>query len=79
MTLSKGRIINWRASTAAELVRLREALPEIEKQARKTPPKTLLAERAKVDAAKASISTVKETIAMLAEQYEALKKLERTL
>lgn len=47
-----GRRINRRASIGARLVELLRQINETEKQARRTPPKTLVAERAKVERAK---------------------------
>jgi len=50
-----GHRINRRASIGARLVELREQIPEVEKLARSTPPKTLLAARARVDSAKLAL------------------------
>lgn len=50
---TSGHRINRRARIGARLVELRAQIPEVEKQARRTPPKTLVAEKQKVERAKA--------------------------
>jgi hypothetical protein len=50
---SNGHRINRRATIGARLVELLRQINETEKQARKTPAKTLVAERRKVEDAKA--------------------------
>lgn len=50
-----GHRINRRARIGARLVELLRQINETEKRARKTPPKTLTAERAKVEEAKAML------------------------
>lgn len=64
---SPGDLINRRCYLGAQIVQLKAQLVELEKLARKTPPKTLVAERRKVDAAKAVIGRVRQTLA----DYEA--------
>ena len=60
----RGEIINRRATLGARVTELRARIPELEKAARKTPAKTMHAERAKVaravvalDAARISLAT----------------------
>jgi hypothetical protein len=50
-----GHRINRRASIGARLVELRDRIQETEKQARRTPPKTLVAEKQRVENAKATL------------------------
>lgn len=73
---TRGEIINRRAATGAEVVALRARIPELEKQARKTPPKTLVAERAKVEAAKEALMVARARLAVLEVQWDHLKDLE---
>lgn len=73
-----GHLINRRASLGARLVALRERLPEIEKLARRTPPKTLLAEWSKVQVAKLAAPALRAELAALEEEYREVRVLERT-
>lgn len=49
---SRGHKLNRWASLGMQIVNLKELIPKLEKQARKTPPRNLLAEKAKVEKAK---------------------------
>jgi small-conductance mechanosensitive channel len=62
-----GQIINRRAWLGSQLVSMRTRVQELEKLARKTPPKTLLAERVRVEQAKFALVAARELVA----QYEA--------
>lgn len=46
--MDRGTVINRWAYCGAQIVSLQERIPELEKQARKTPPKTLVQEWEKV-------------------------------
>lgn len=56
---TRGERINRKASIGAEIVRLKAQIPGVEKQARKTPAKTMKAEWEKVRAAQASLPVLR--------------------
>lgn len=58
-TLTRGRLINIWASLGNRMVQLREEIPIVEKAARKTPARTLLAEIGKVKLAKEALPCLK--------------------
>ncbi len=73
---SRGQIINRRAYVGSQLVALRARLPEVEKLARKTPPKTLTVERVRVDAAKAALPALHAELDALEARYAELRGTE---
>jgi len=75
-TPTRGDYINRRASTGAQLVALRARIPELEKQARKTPPKTLLSEWIKVRVAKVQLDKARADLAALEQDHDMWKRLE---
>ncbi len=74
--MTRGDYINRRASTGSQLVTLRAAIPELEKLSRRTPPRTLVAERAKVADAGRSLVTAKARLVKLEAEYEGWRRLE---
>lgn len=78
-TPTRGDIINQRASTGAQVVVLRAHVPELEKLARRTPPKTLATERAKVEAAKGALLVARAKLAILELRWFDLKEREAVL
>lgn len=55
---------------------LRDRVRELEKTARKTPPKTLLAERARVEVAKVTLVAARELLAEYEVEYATLRRSE---
>lgn len=72
--MTRGEMINHRASLGSRIVSLKEQIPSLEKEARKTPPKTLLKEREKVAAAKVQLERLKEELPKLEEEYRQARK-----
>lgn len=70
----RGRLINEYATLGMRLGQLRAELPEVEKQARKTPRRDMHDERAKVAAAKARIDPLRQEIAAV-EAEQALRRV----
>jgi hypothetical protein len=68
----RGALINKLATMGMRLTTLRTELPEVEKQARKTPRRDMHDERAKVEAAKQRVEPMRAEIANLALNYMAL-------
>ena len=68
----RGVMINRRASLGNRLVQLRDQIPEVEKQAKKTPPKTLAKEWAKVKAAQALLPALQAEFESVSKQYDRL-------
>ena len=64
--------INRRASLGARLVELRAQIPELEKLSRRTPPKTLVAERARVAAAAVALLARRAELAAVEVEYATL-------
>lgn len=60
--VSKGKLMNEKAWFASQIVSLRVRIPQLEKEARRTPPKTLVAERKKVEDAKVALVRAKEDL-----------------
>lgn len=67
-----GQIINRRSYLGSQIVQLRERVRELEKTARKTPPKTLLAERVRVEQAKVSLVVARDLLAKCETEYAEL-------
>lgn len=67
-----GQKINYKASLRARLTEYRARIPELEKLSRKTPPKTLVAEKTRVEAAKAALPLLLNEIRALEEELETL-------
>jgi len=55
-------MLNEHASLGALIVTLLQQIPEVEKAARKTPAKTMIAERAKVKAAQLQLPIMKDNL-----------------
>lgn len=75
MFAPKGVLINRRATLGARVVYLRERIPALEKAARKTPPKTLKAEKEKVEVAKVELEKAKEDLVRSEKEWEELKDI----
>lgn len=71
---SKGILINRCAWLGSQIQQLRDRIPQLEKTARKTPPKTLLAEKAKVEAAKVQLKQAQEDLTRYSAEWESLKQ-----
>lgn len=68
----RGLLLNAHASLGAEIARIKGILPDIEKQSRKTPPKTLIAEKEKVAQAKAQLILLTERLQDITSKHNAL-------
>jgi hypothetical protein len=68
----RGIMINTLARLGMRLTEARRELPEVEKQARKTPRKDMADERAKVEAAKVRVEPLRAEIVKLAHDYATL-------
>jgi hypothetical protein len=77
--MTRGDYINRRASTGAQIVTLRARIPELEKLARKTPPKTLLTEWVKVRVAKVQLAKAQADLALLELDHAGWRRLEALL
>ncbi len=64
-----GHRINARATLGARMVVLRALVPELEKTARKTPPKTLHAEVRRVEAARRALPAALAALELAEEQH----------
>lgn len=69
---TRGQIINQRAWLRSQIIGLRSQVAELEKTARKTPPKTLLSERDRVRQAQLLAPAMREQLARLEAEHEAL-------
>ena len=69
---SRGQLINEHASLGAEIARIKSVLPDVDKQSRKTPPKTLLAEKAKVALAKIQFFELSQQLEKLTIRHQEL-------
>ncbi len=67
--VSKGKLLNQKAWFGSQIVSLRERIPQLEKLARKTPPKTLVAERKKVEDAKVALVKAKEDLRQIVGEW----------
>lgn len=66
--------MNEESSLGSEIVRLESSIPDLEKQARKTPPKTLEAEQFKVKKAKVMLVRTNERLAIAKERLKEVKE-----
>lgn len=71
---SVGRAINRCAWLGSQLAALRDRIPQLEKQARKTPPKTLASEWEKVRQAKALLEAARQQRAAMEPEHRALRE-----
>lgn len=69
----RGKSINRAAWLSAEIVSMRNAIPELEKQARKTPAKTMLIEREKVAKAKTLLIEIQNRLAEFLQEAQLLR------
>ena len=67
--VSRGILINQKASFGSQIVALRERIPQLEKDARRTPPKTLVEERKKVESAKFALIKAKEDLISIVREW----------
>lgn len=72
---SRGVTINRHAYLGSQIVQLQEQIPKLEKLARKTPPKTLIAEREKVKAAQFKLEAAKNQLEEILKERQALCEL----
>jgi len=72
---AKGRLINRAAWLGSQIVQMRERIPELEKLARKTPPKTLKSEWEKVQKAKEQLPIARQQLADMVTEQESIKPL----
>lgn len=75
---TRGQIINRRAWLGSQIHALRSQIPDLEKQSRRTPPKTLVAERQKVEAAKIALADALVRLPLLEAEYNDLRTREGT-
>jgi len=68
-----GRMINQWASLGAQIVQLNARIPELEKLSRRTPPKTLVEEKKKVEAAKINLEICRKQLAVAEPELERLR------
>ncbi len=68
----KGTLINRLASAGSRIVALRARIPELEKLSRRTPPRTLLDERKKVEEAKVMLAACELQLATLESEHATL-------
>jgi hypothetical protein len=73
---TRGQIINQRAWLMSQIIGVRAQVLELEKTARKTPPKTLVSERMKVDQAKLLAPAMREHLAKLEHELATLSESE---
>lgn len=71
-TWERGRRINRRAWLGSQVVTLRERIPALEKAARKTPPRTLIAERRKVAEARVALERARADLATFEAEWRRL-------
>lgn len=70
---TRGHRINRRATLGMLVTNLHQRIPELEKLARKTPPKTLLSEVRKVEAAKLCLPQLRTELETLEKELNTLK------
>src|SRR5882762_8560679 len=68
----RGILINQHAALGSEIVRLLEIIPELMKTAKKTPPKTLVAEKTKVTQAKVLLENATLQLQKALSQHQEL-------
>lgn len=71
---SKGELINRSCFLGSQIVTLKGLIPELEKQARKTPSKTLLSECKKVEQAKENLPKLKIQLQKMEIELADVKK-----
>lgn len=76
-TWERGRRLNRRAFLGSQLVGLRERIQDLEKLARRTPPRTLHAERQRVREAGARVEALRAEEAALRAEYDRLVTVEQ--
>lgn len=69
----RGTLINREARLGARVLETGAKLATLEKTARKTPPKTMLAERRKVDDAKAMVGRLRAELQSMLAEHAALR------
>lgn len=69
----RGEMINRRAELGSHIVAMRVRIPELEKLARRTPSKTLFAEKAKVEAAKVQLAECRKQLPLMEAEWATLK------
>lgn len=74
--LTRGDYINMRAYAASKIVAVKARIPELEKLSRKTPPRTLVAEHAKVAAAVRALAIAKADLDNLEREHAFLRRIE---
>jgi hypothetical protein len=74
---TRGEMINRRARLGSEMLRLREQIPVLEKLSRKTPPRTLPAERERVERAKGALEVARKLLAATVSEYALLLATEQ--
>lgn len=70
----RGRLINRRAYLGSQILSMRERIAAWEKQARKTPAKTLVAEWKKVQDAKTNLEVAKPQLDEMVSEWNSLKE-----
>lgn len=70
---SKGEVINRSCYLGSQIVTMLELIPKLEKQSRKTPSKTLLAELKKVEQAKESLPKMRAELERMQIELQDLK------
>ena len=68
----RGRMLNEHATLGSEIVRLLDSIPELEKKSKKTPPRTLVKEKAEVENAKVLLVQNKERLDKVVKERQAL-------
>lgn len=76
---TRGQLINQRAEFGSRLVALRDLIPALEKLSRKTPPKHLADEWARVRAAKEQLASRQGELAATSLAYRLTRYLEQTI
>jgi hypothetical protein len=71
---SRGQLINRRAELGSHRLALIEQVASLEKLARKTPPRTLIAEKARVQAARDALPGAREKLARIEAAWMKLRE-----
>lgn len=72
--MNRGQLINHRASLGSRIVFLKEQIPILEKEVRKTPPKTLQKEWEKISGLKIQLAKTREELDALEAEYIQVRK-----